>query len=502
MSKGHLLDEDDVRALEAAGHDTVVVAQLDAGDVWEDEAAGRIAAAVRGDDVAIEPPGTGRCNVHALTDGLFTADRAAVEAVNGVDPAITLATLPDAVPVRAGRMVATVKIIPFAVRQASVDAVLERVRKARPFAVRPFRPLRAAIVSTLLPTLKASVVAKTVRTTQARLETLGSTLVATKEAPHEADALAAVLRDLTPVDLVIVFGASAVADPRDVLPEAVRRAGGRIDVVGMPVDPGNLLCFGALGGAPVVCAPGCARSPVENGFDWVLRRVAADLPVTDAWTRSLGVGGLLMDIHSRPTPREPKGSRLAVAVLAAGSSRRMGRDNKLLRPLGGRPLLLHAVEAATGADAGPVHVVTGHEDAAVRAALDGHGVRIVHNPDHALGMSTSLRAAVEAAGRAAGLMVVLGDMPDVAATDMARLAAAFHEHDGERIVAARDRATGRRGNPVVWPRRLFDRLCAIEGDRGARDLLLEREDEVVAVDVEGAALDLDTPEAFAAREGA
>ena len=505
LPKGHVLTADDVAALRKAGHDPVIVARLDPGDVEEDEAAGRIAAALATPTVRAESPATGRCNLHAASAGLFTADRALVDALNRIDPGITLATLPDATPVQADRMVATVKIIPFAVSGAALadacDLVAEERRTNDPVTVRPFRSLRVAMVSTTLATLKASVIAKTERITRERLAALNGAVVSHAEAPHEAEALAAALRAVD-ADLTLVFGASAVADEADVIPAAIRAAGGRVERFGMPVDPGNLLVMGEIEGRPVIGAPGCARSPAENGFDWVLRRIAAGLPVTREWVRGLGVGGLLMEIHSRPSPREqaaPRGE-IAVAVLAAGRSSRMGSENKLLRPLDGRPLVAHAADAALAAGVGLVHVVTGHEKEMVEGALAGRSVRFVRNRDFADGMSTSLRAAVEAAGGADALMVLLGDMPDIASEGLQRLARTFREHGGARTVAARDPLSGRRGNPVIWPRAMFGALAAIEGDRGARDLLLDA--DPVLVDVKGAALDLDTPEAFAAREGA
>ena len=72
----------------------------------------------------------------------------------------------------------------------------------------------------------------------------------------------------------------------------------------MPVDPGNLLLVGSLGGKPVIGAPGCARSPKENGFDWVLQRFLAGLPVGRREIASLGVGGLLMEIVQRGQLRD------------------------------------------------------------------------------------------------------------------------------------------------------------------------------------------------------
>ena len=498
IAKGRVLDADDVARLTAADIETVTVATLGGGDVIEDAAAARVAAALEGRGVVADTARTGRCNLHAAHDGLFLADARSVGNVNAVDEGITLATLPNETVVKAGRMVATVKIIPLAVPddQASAAARAGSEGGHAVVSVAPFRPLDVAMVSTTLPQLKNSVIDKTERRFRERLDRLGSRLVWHQRAPHQVEPLADLL-SRAKADLVCVFAASAMVDRADVVPAAIRAAGGGVEVVGMPVDPGNLLCVGRLADMPVIGAPGCARAPAENGFDWVLHRLAAGQPVTRDWVSGLGVGGLLMEIHSRPSPR---GGELAVAVLAAGRSSRMGQENKLTRSLNGRPLVVHAVDAALEAEIGPVHVVTGHEAELVEGALAGRDLRFVRNADFADGMSTSLRAAADAAGDARGLMVLLGDMPDLSPGALQRLVAAFREHDGQRIVAARDRATGRRGNPVVWPRGMFDALKAIDGDRGARDVLLAG--DPVLVEVEGAALDLDTPEAFRERQGA
>jgi molybdenum cofactor cytidylyltransferase len=106
-------------------------------------------------------------------------------------------------------------------------------------------------------------------------------------------------------DALIAFGASAITDRRDVIPAAIEAIGGRIERFGMPVDPGNLLLLAERHGVPIIGAPGCARSPKENGFDWVLQRVLAGVPIHDKDIRAMGVGGLLMEIATRPQPRAP-----------------------------------------------------------------------------------------------------------------------------------------------------------------------------------------------------
>ncbi len=284
-----------------------MAARLEDGDVVEDEAALRLAKRLAGVSVRCATPFTGRVNLFAETAGLAIVDAAAIDRLNAIDESITVATIPRHRPVARGDMIATVKIIPFATPGLTLEAALAALGPSAAVAIAPFRPLRIAVASTLLPGLKASVVAKTLRVLEARLAPTGARVVAHETTAHEigplADALARLSRD---ADALIVFGASAITDRRDVIPAAIEAFGGRIERFGMPVDPGNLLLLAARGDMPVIGAPGCARSPRENGFDWVLQRMLAGVPTHDADIRAMGVGGLLMEIASRPQPRDPR----------------------------------------------------------------------------------------------------------------------------------------------------------------------------------------------------
>ena len=304
-----------------------------------------------------------------------------------------------------------------------------------------------------------------------------------------------------------MFGASAVVDAGDVIPAAIEQAGGRVTRFGMPVDPGNLLVLGDLGGTPVIGAPGCARSPTENGFDWILNRLLAGLDVTSEDIAGLGVGGLLMEIVSRPQPREgrarsaPDRPRVAALVLAAGLSRRMGGANKLVATIAGKPLVRTAVEAALASRAASVTVVTGHKAGEVEAALAGLDVGLAHNPDYADGLSTSLRAGLQALpGDIDGVVVMLADMPGIDAETIDRLIAALAPEPGAGIVVPTWQ--GRRGNPVVWAARFIPELMAVAGDTGGRHLIEAHPESVVAVELGPAvALDIDTPRELAEAGG-
>jgi molybdenum cofactor cytidylyltransferase len=504
LKKGTLIGKPEIAALQAAGIAEIVVAKIEPGDVSEDAAAAEIAAAVAGTGVRVDRAFTGRANLFAESAGVLVVDKDAIDRLNQVDESITFATLAAYKPVVAGEMIATVKIIPFAVAEAARDAALAAAAAARPLVrVAPYRLRKIGVVSTVLPGLATKVIEKTLKVTAERLLPAGASIVAERRVAHDQGALAKAIEEVLGegAELVLVFGASAIADRRDVIPAAVTTIGGRIEHFGMPVDPGNLLLIADVRGRPLLGAPGCARSPKENGFDWVLMRLLAGLKVPREAITGMGVGGLLMEIVTRPQPRaEPPAvapRRVAAVVLAAGRSTRMGGPNKLLADIARRPLVRIAAEEALASRAKPVIVVTGHQREQVETALAGLPVQFVHNPDFADGLGTSVRAGIAAVpADADGAIVCLGDMPQVDAGLIDRLIAAFDPDQGALVVMPT--FEGRRGNPVLWSRRFFPDLTAIEGDVGARHLIGRYSEAVVEVPLAGKAalVDVDTPEAL------
>jgi molybdenum cofactor cytidylyltransferase len=504
LKKGTLIGKPEIAALQAAGISEIVVARIEPGDVSEDAAAAEIAAAVAGTGVRVDRAFTGRANLFAESAGVLVVDKDAIDRLNQVDESITFATLAAYKPVVAGEMIATVKIIPFAVAEKARDAALAAAAAARPLVrVAPYRLRKIGVVSTVLPGLATKVIEKTLKVTEERLMPAGASIVAERRVAHDQAALAKAIEEVLGegAELVLVFGASAIADRRDVIPAAVTTIGGRIEHFGMPVDPGNLLLIADVRGRPLLGAPGCARSPKENGFDWVLMRLLAGLNVPREAITGMGVGGLLMEIVTRPQPRaEPPAvapRRVAAVVLAAGRSTRMGGPNKLLADIARRPLVRIAAEEALASRAKPVIVVTGHQREQVEKALAGLPVELVHNPDFADGLGTSVRAGIAAVpADADGAIVCLGDMPQVDAGLIDRLIAAFDPDQGALVVMPT--FEGRRGNPVLWSRRFFPDLTAIEGDVGARHLIGRYSEAVVEVPLEGKAalVDVDTPEAL------
>jgi molybdenum cofactor cytidylyltransferase len=502
LKKGRVLDANDVAALAASGIASVIAARLEPGDVGEDRAAAELAAALAGENVKIAEPFTGRVNLFATARGLARIERARADAVNLVDEAITVATLEPWTPVEPGQMVATIKIIPFAAPRRALDACIAVGRGL--VGVTPFRATEVFLIQTRLPGIKESILDKTVETTRQRVEQWGARLAGETRCAHEVRALAAEIEKAGTPGVLLIAGASAIVDRRDVIPAAIEAAGGRVEHFGMPVDPGQLLLLGRREGRPVLGLPGCARSPKENGFDWVLRRLLAGVEVRPEDIMRMGAGGLLAEIPSRPQPRgaeraaPPREPRIAAIVLAAGQSRRMGGPNKLLAEVDGTTMVRRSVEAVLASGAAPVIVVLGHQKDAVAAALAGLEVRLVENPDFATGLSTSLkRGLAELPATVDAALVCLGDMPFVTPAELGRLAAAFNPTEGRAIIVPT--RGGKRGNPVLFARRFFSEMNEVAGDSGAKHLIGAYPESVAEVEMasDGVLTDIDTPEALA-----
>ncbi|MBI4987345.1 MAG: NTP transferase domain-containing protein [Rhodocyclales bacterium] len=506
LKKGRVLTSADISLLEQAGIAVVTGARMQAGDLDENAGAGEIAALLVGPNTETRRPYTGRCNVHASKRGVLRVDAARIDAINQLDEAIAIGTLPDHALARHGQVLATVKIIPFAVTRELVERC-RAIAAGRPLLkLAELQPRRAALILGELPGMKENVFRGTVTATRNRLEGLGSRLALVLRCRHERREIEAQLRQALAAgcDLLLVAGATVTKDRLDVVPAAVTAAGGTIEHFGMPVEPGNMLLLANLGAVPVLVLPGCARSRRSNGLDWALQRLLAGLPLTRAEIMRMGVGGLIRsplepedeeEGEVESVPSVPAGApNVAALVLAAGQSSRMGGTNKLLAEVDGVPMVLRAVNAALASKAASVTVVLGHEAEMVETLLAGRKVTIVRNPEFAQGMSTSLRAGIAALPvEAEAAVVLLADMPRVNAVHVDRLIDAFEAKQPAIVVPQRN---GKRGNPILWPREFFARMQAVSGDKGARGLLEEHPQRIRSIEMGDDAIhaDVDTPD--------
>lgn len=309
LRKGKPLTAADVASLRQMGRRAVYVAEIEPGDVDENSAAARIAQAAMGSHLRLADPTTGRANLYAETLGLLRVDASRLAQLNGC-PGVTLATLATHTPVAPGKMVATLKILPYALPAATLRQAESISRQPAPLLhLAPLHPRRVSLILSGAPSTEGRIVRSFETALRSRIAALGSTITTVDFVPLEDEAdeqrLANTLqaRLATGHDLIILAGETAIMDRYDIAPRAVERAGGDIACFGAPVDPGNLLMLAYHGKIPILGAPGCARSPKENIVDLVLPRLLAGDPLTAADIIAFGHGGLLEDVPERPAPR-------------------------------------------------------------------------------------------------------------------------------------------------------------------------------------------------------
>ncbi len=324
IAKGHTLSVEDVRFLLSHGVEKVVAHRFEDYEIDEVTAAEVLGVPFAKEGVVLKSAIGGRVNFYSKHNGLFVAERDLINSFNSINPSVTFACIEDRSRVAEGELVATLKIIPLAVRHRTVETAMEVASIRSPISVKPFVSRTATLISTTLPSLSSKVLEKTVRVTAGRLSERDAILISDVRVEHETTALGKVLRleaerRSQALHVIVIFGASAVADANDVVPAAIREAGGNVERVGMPVDPGNLVVLGSIEGIPVIAAPGCARSPALNGLDWILDRVLAGDQVDSMTISRMGVGGLLKEIRTRPQPRETleSGEEVADVVVSA-----------------------------------------------------------------------------------------------------------------------------------------------------------------------------------------
>ena len=502
LRKGRILCAADVAAITKAGVSEVTVAVLEADDIAEDQAAEALAKLLVPDPEAvslrISAPFTGRVNIYAETGGVMQIDAAAIERFNAVSPSITVATVPEMARVSARSLIATVKVIPYAVPKKFIA----RVAVSDALRLAPFTLQMASLILTQTPGLPDKLLAKGREAVARRMQAFNCTVDDVVTVPHETTALAEAISKATG-EVILILTGSATSDIQDVGPAALEQSGGKVTRFGMPVDPGNLLFLGEHDGRPVVGLPGCARSPALNGADWVLERIACGLDVTDKDIAKMGVGGLLKEIPTRPQPRGgtadvPIQPKVEVLLLAAGGSRRMRGRDKLLEIVDGEPLLRRTAGAALQSRVESVHVVMQPENADRDVALEGLDVHRIVSPEWQEGMAASIRAGMAGLSQDCDAVIIaLADMPEVTAAHLNRLAAAYDVAEGREICRA-VAADGTPGLPVLFGRRFFETLASLQGDRGARDVVKDASEFLVDVPTEGqgAVIDLDTPEAW------
>ncbi|HEX9331304.1 MAG TPA: molybdopterin-binding protein, partial [Anaerolineales bacterium] len=278
LRKGKPLTDEDLDKLRILGRSSVYVAAIEPDDVDENQAARRVADAVCGSGLHITSVSSGRANLLANEQGILRVDVERLAQINDRD-GITLATLTTHSPVHTRQIVATIKIIPYAVQESIVRAAEAIASGSNPVVrVDPLPSRSVGMILSGSTSIHEKLVSDFAPLLD-RIDKLGSSVtrtdfVALDDVSDEA-ALADMLKQqiASGIGMILLAGETAIMDAHDILPRAVKHAGGYVESVGAPVDPGNLLMLAYINDVPVVGAPGCARSRKTNIVDWILPRL-------------------------------------------------------------------------------------------------------------------------------------------------------------------------------------------------------------------------------------
>lgn len=312
LRKGRPLSAADIETLRALGRSAVYVFEPGPEDIGEDEAARRVALAAAGPGIDAAAPSAGRANLIARERGVLRLDPERLTALN-LSEGVCLSTLPRDAAVSPRQIVATVKVIPYAVASEALARAVGAAAQGGPLlCLDPLPPRRVGLILSGSPAVASRVTRDFDAPLRSRVEALGSSVDWVEFVPLEdeagEEALAQALRRQAGAGagLIVLAGETAIVDRADIAPRAIERAGGEVAGFGAPVDPGNLLLVAYLGTVPVVGAPGCARSRKVNVVDWVLPRLLAGERLSRRDIAALGAGGLLEDVPERPMPRSPR----------------------------------------------------------------------------------------------------------------------------------------------------------------------------------------------------
>ncbi len=506
LPKGTRLTKTHIEKLRLMGIERLLVASLQKQDIDENLAAKLLSTAFYKKGFKLSVPATGRVNFIAEHLSISRLDIEKINKLNEIDEAITFATvLPDQLLTK-GQMVATLKIIPYAVSKRSLDKAIKLIKGGELLSCRQIIPRNFSLIQTTFEDTKPSILLATENVTRTRLAQLECSLIDCQIVEHSADYVSqALIRARKQgAQAFLLCGASAIADRLDVLPKALKMAGGEIIHFGLPVDPGNLSMVGNWDGMFVLGMPGCARSPKLNGLDWLLQKSLAGIKLDKSELSRMAVGGLLADIASRPLPRKlinkntSMEKKVAGILLAAGSSTRMGADNKLLLPMNnGMTMISWIVQTYLKSEINKLIVVTGFQEKAVHEALLGLDVEFVHNPHYETGQASSVSTGIEnLAEPFDSALIGLGDMPFVTTDLINRLIESHHMLPKPDIRITLPLLDGKRSNPVIWGRAFFEELRNISGDLGGRQIFADYLSAIngVSWDKRQFAEDIDQPE--------
>jgi len=469
FSKGKVILKKDITHLKNNGFDSIICAVADKKDIHEDKIAKLIAKCFINKSTIMEEPFTGRVNIIANHSGLLVIDKKLVNKFNAISEETTIATLSNYLKVNKGDILATIKIIPFYVKGVILQKI-KTIKLNKVLTVHPFKHRKVGLILTHNIKENSKLNAISVKRITARLEALNSKLYKVSTCKHDSLLISKNIKVMTKekIDILLILGASAIVDINDKIPEAIKLCKGKIIRFGMPVDPGNLLLLGKIKNISVIGLPGCARSPNINGFDWVLERLIANYKITNNDISDMGVGGLLKTQNKKK--KLNKNYNFNNIILAAGQSKRMKKNNKLLMKYKDQSILSHVITASSKSKATKTIIVLGHQNELIEKHINDLDIIVANNSTYKKGLSSSLKKGISALPEDCdAAIIMLADMPKIKPELINNLIDNYDPLNNKCIVAPSYK--GKRGNPILIGRKFFPDILNLQGDMGAKNIL-------------------------------
>ena len=497
FSKGRIISREDQKYLIKNNIDSLICVTLTKQDVHEDNAANILAKNFNNTSIAIEKAFTGRSNILANESGLLVINEDNIRKFNEISNSITIATLNNNSKVTKGEMIATIKIIPFSVKEKSITD-LKKINFKKSLYIHPFLEKKCALLLTHSNKENIKLNSISEKRVKDRLQNLNCTLELIKTCKHDTNDITKSIKYFLnkEVDLVLILGSSAIVDINDKIPEAILNTNGKIIRFGMPVDPGNLLLLGEIKKIPIIGLPGCARSPSLNGFDWVLERVLSGNQITNTDISNMGVGGLLKTLNKRDKKIDlGKTYKIANIILAAGQSKRMLKDNKLLIKINKQYMIEKIVDTALNSSADSTVVVLGHQNNVIQEIIQNKEVITTINEDYKKGLSSSLQCGISALpDDCDAAIIILADMPNIEIKVLNSIINNYNPKKNKSIIIPT--FNGKKGNPILIDRKYFPDILKVKGDKGAKDIIANNKNYVLEIPQNNSSVldDIDTKE--------
>lgn len=292
FKRGHVITQEDIPKLLDIGKQHVFIWEENAGEIHEEDAARRLSQMTTVDGAHYGSVSEGKIQLFADQDGMFRVDKALLAAVNRIGD-ITITTLPDHYPVKAGDRLASMRIVPLVTEERQIAEAEALCAGKQLYDLRPFKPLKVGIIITGSEIYHGRIKDKFERVARAKLAHYPAEILGVHVCDDELDMIVGAGRALLAegAELLIFSGGMSV-DPDDLTPSAIREMGAEIVSYGVPSQPGNMTLVAYLDQAALLGVPGAAISRPTTMFDVLLPQIFCGDPLTKDNLIRLGEGGL------------------------------------------------------------------------------------------------------------------------------------------------------------------------------------------------------------------